>query len=61
MLENSDVRENIEGERKGDVVWYGDVEEGLVENLRGKRLCNGGRVGNALEIRQGCYLILEGT
>ena len=61
MFENSDLTENIEGERKPDVVCYGDVHQAFVQNFRGKTLCNAGSVGNPLEITQASYLIFEGT
>lgn len=60
MFENSDLTENIEGERKPDVVCYGDVHQAYVQNFRGKTLCNAGSVGNPLEITQASYLIFEG-
>ncbi|MCT6903195.1 MAG: metallophosphoesterase, partial [Lactobacillus sp.] len=50
MFENSELTENIEGERKPDVVCYGDVHQAFVQNFRGKTLCNAGSVGNPLEI-----------
>ncbi len=59
MFENSDLTENIEGERKPDVVCYGDVHQAFVQNFRGKTLCN--LVVNPLEITQASYLIFEGT
>ena len=55
------LTENIEGERKPDVVCYGDVHQAFVQNFRGKTLCNAGSVGNPLEITQASYLIFEGT
>ncbi|MEK4498186.1 metallophosphoesterase family protein [Bacillus sp. FSL R12-0069] len=61
MFENSELTENIEGERKPDVVCYGDVHQAFVQNFRGKTLCNAGSVGNPLEITQASYLIFEGT
>lgn len=60
MFENSELTENIEGERKPDVVCYGDVHQAFVQNFRGKTLCNAGSVGNPLEITQASYLIFEG-
>ncbi len=35
---NSDLTENIEGERKPDVVCYGDVHQAFVQNFRGKNV-----------------------
>ena len=37
MFENSELTENIDGERKPDVVCYGDVHQAFVQNFRGKR------------------------
>ncbi|WP_243522884.1 metallophosphoesterase [Bacillus pseudomycoides] len=60
LFENSDLTENIEGEREPDVVCYGDIHQAYVQNFRGKTLCNAGSVGNPLEITQASYLIFEG-
>ncbi|EEM10769.1 phosphodiesterase [Bacillus pseudomycoides] len=60
LFENSNLTENIEGERKPDVVCYGDIHQAYVQNFRGKTLCNAGSVGNPLEITQASYLIFEG-
>ncbi|MBY0597522.1 metallophosphoesterase family protein [Bacillus bingmayongensis] len=60
MFENSNLSENMEGERTPDVVCYGDVHQAYVQNFRGKTLCNAGSVGNPLEITQASYLIFEG-
>ncbi|WP_242143235.1 MULTISPECIES: metallophosphoesterase [unclassified Bacillus cereus group] len=60
MFENSNVTKNIEGDRKPDVVCYGDVHQAFVQNFKGKTLCNAGSVGNPLEITQASYLIFEG-
>lgn len=61
LFENSNLTENIEGERKPDVVCYGDIHQAYVQNFRGKTLCNAGSVGNPLEITQASYLIFEGV
>ncbi|MCI0767825.1 metallophosphoesterase family protein [Bacillus sp. TL12] len=61
MFENSNLAENMEGERTPDVVCYGDVHQAFVQNFRGKTLCNAGSVGNPLEITQASYLIFEGV
>ncbi|HGE5782142.1 metallophosphoesterase family protein [Bacillus pseudomycoides] len=61
LFENSDLTENIEGEREPDVVCYGDIHQAYVQNFRGKTLCNVGSVGNPLEITQASYLIFEGV
>ncbi|WP_410982984.1 metallophosphoesterase family protein [Bacillus cereus] len=61
MFENSNLTENMEGERTPDVVCYGDVHQAFVQNFRGKTLCNAGSVGNPLEITQASYLIFEGV
>ncbi|PDY47251.1 metallophosphoesterase family protein [Bacillus pseudomycoides] len=61
LFENSDLTENIEGEREPDVVCYGDIHQAYVQNFRGKTLCNAGSVGNPLEITQASYLIFEGV
>ncbi|WJE50682.1 metallophosphoesterase family protein [Bacillus cereus] len=60
LFGNSDLTENIEGEREPDVVCYGDIHQAYVQNFRGKTLCNAGSVGNPLEITQASYLIFEG-
>ena len=60
LFENSNITENMEGERKPDVVCYGDIHQAYVQNFRGKTLCNAGSVGNPLEITQASYLIFEG-
>ena len=44
-----------------NVVGYGDVHHGFVQNFNGKTLFNVGSVGNPLDIPQASYAILEGA
>lgn len=60
MFENTESTENIAGNRKPDVVCYGDVHNAFQQNLMGKTLCNVGSVGNPLDMTQASYAILEG-
>ncbi|WP_078427071.1 metallophosphoesterase family protein [Alkalihalobacterium alkalinitrilicum] len=60
LFNNSELTDNIKGEKEPDVVGYGDVHNAYVQNLQGKTLFNCGSVGNPLEITQASYAILEG-
>ncbi len=61
LFENSNMTENIVGERTPDVICYGDIHNAYIQNFEGKTLCNVGSVGNPLEITQSSYVILEGS
>jgi len=60
MFENTNQTENILGNRKPDVVCYGDIHNAYIQNIKGKTLCNVGSVGNPLDIPQASYAVLEG-
>ena len=61
MFENTSQTENILGSREPDVVFYGDIHNAYMQNIKGKTLCNVGSVGNPLDIPQASYAILEGN
>ncbi|MFP7296305.1 metallophosphoesterase family protein [Neobacillus niacini] len=60
MFDNTEHTENIAGNREPDVVFYGDIHNAYLENIKGKTLCNVGSVGNPLDLPQASYAILEG-
>jgi protein phosphatase len=60
LFENTPHTENSLGDRKPDVICYGDIHNAYIQNFLGKTLCNVGSVGNPLEITQASYAILEG-
>lgn len=62
MFENTEMTvEGSLGELVPDVVGYGDVHHGFVQNFNGKTLFNVGSVGNPLDIPQASYVIIEGA
>lgn len=61
MFQNTEMTiEGSLGKLLPDVVGYGDVHHGFVQNFKGKTLFNVGSVGNPLDIPQASYAIIEG-
>ena len=61
MFENTEMTlEGSLGNQLPDVVGYGDVHHGFVQNFKSKTLFNVGSVGNPLDIPQASYAIIDG-